>query len=250
VSQKFVRYVRGSNEVGVNAFALSNNDVVVDAATGLEWMRYDSAFYSAGPFNEGTMDWTEALEYCETLDLAGRSDWKLPDAHELHSIVDYSRSPEATNSAAIDSIFQASSITNEAGQPDYGWYWTSTTHRDGRQPGENAVYIAFGRATGNFTTPRDLPQVLDVHGAGAQRSDPKIGPNRDPYGRGPQGDMIRIFNFVRCVRGASSSSPDAPQSCRVEPLETPSPTQMSSAPARLRMEAIVTITLGGIISTL
>ena len=39
---------------------------------------------------------------------------------------------------------------------------------------------------------------LDVHGAGAQRSDPKEGNPADfPNGRGPQGDAIRIYNYVR-----------------------------------------------------
>ena len=34
------------------------------------------------------------------------------------------------------------------------------------------------------------------------RSDPKIGDASDfPHGRGPQGDVIRIQNMVRCVRG-------------------------------------------------
>ena len=43
---------------------------------------------------------------------------------------------------------------------------------------------------------------IDVHGAGAQRSDPKAGdPAMFPHGRGPQGDVIRINNFIRCVRG-------------------------------------------------
>jgi hypothetical protein len=43
-----------------------------------------------------------------------------------------------------------------------------------------------------------------VHGAGAQRSDPKAGNPADfPRGRGPQGDAIRIYNFVRLVRDAS-----------------------------------------------
>lgn len=47
--------------------------------------------------------------------------------------------------------------------------------------------------------------LLDVHGAGSQRSDPKSGdPSRFPYGRGPQGDVIRINNFVRCVRGGAA----------------------------------------------
>jgi len=43
--------------------------------------------------------------------------------------------------------------------------------------------------------------LMDVHGAGAQRSDPKAGnPDDFPHGRGPQGDVIRINNLVRCVR--------------------------------------------------
>ena len=42
---------------------------------------------------------------------------------------------------------------------------------------------------------------IDVHGAGAQRSDPKTGnPANYPTGFGPQGDAIRISNYVRLVR--------------------------------------------------
>ncbi len=42
---------------------------------------------------------------------------------------------------------------------------------------------------------------VDVHGAGSQRSDPKAGdPAMFPHGRGPQGDVIRIFNYARLVR--------------------------------------------------
>jgi hypothetical protein len=58
------------------------------------------------------------------------------------------------------------------------------------------VYISFGRAMGYFNS-----TWQDVHGAGAQRSDPKDGdPAAYPTGHGPQGDAIRIFNFVRPVR--------------------------------------------------
>ena len=42
---------------------------------------------------------------------------------------------------------------------------------------------------------------VDVHGAGAQRSDPKSGdPDDYPSYFGPQGDARRLFNYVRCVR--------------------------------------------------
>ena len=42
---------------------------------------------------------------------------------------------------------------------------------------------------------------LDVHGAGGQRTDPKTG---DPsYGMGPQGDVRRVYNYVRLVRNVN-----------------------------------------------
>jgi len=63
--------------------------------------------------------------------------------------------------------------------------------------GTAAVYVAFGRAMGY------MGGWVDAHGAGAQRSDPKSGNPEDfPYGRGPQGDAIRIYNYVRLVRDA------------------------------------------------
>ena len=52
-------------------------------------------------------------------------------------------------------------------------------------------------------------QWLDVHGAGCQRSDPKQGdPAAWPTGHGPQGDAIRIYNQVRCVRGGATYNSD------------------------------------------
>ena len=43
--------------------------------------------------------------------------------------------------------------------------------------------------------------LLDVHGAGCQRSDPKSGDINDyPQYFGPQGDVQYVYNFVRAVR--------------------------------------------------
>ncbi len=70
-----------------------------------------------------------------------------------------------------------------------------------------ADYMAIGEALGWMEDRRTGKKtLLDVHGAGSQRSDPKSGdPKQFPYGRGPQGDVIRIYNYVLCVRGGKAT---------------------------------------------
>lgn len=184
----FVLYVRGNTTYGINQLVDNGDGTVSDVATGLMWMKDDS---------QVGMNWKEALHYADTLTYAGYTDWRLPNIKELQSIVDYSRSPGTSGSAAIDPLFNCTPITNEGGLVDYPYYWSSTTHANWSQvAGGFAAYVSFGRALGFMEG-----AWQDVHGAGVQRSDPKDGdPNQYPTGHGPQGDAIRIFNFVRCVR--------------------------------------------------
>ena len=191
----FSIYVRTTGNYGENEFQDNGDDTITDSATGLQWQRDDSG--------QG-MNWEDALAYCEGLELGGRDDWRLPNAKELHSIIDYSLSPDTTSTAAINPIFNISPITNEAADTDYPFFWTGTTHAASNGTGGSAVYIAFGRALGYMDG-----NWIDVHGAGAQRSDPKTGDPADyPEGHGPQGDAIRIFNHARCVRnGDREDSP-------------------------------------------
>jgi len=184
----FVQYVRGVTDYGINDFTDNGNSTITDHATGLMWTQFDS---------DSAMTWEDALSYAENLECAGHSDWRLPNVKELQSIVDYTRSPGTTNSAAIDPLLNCTSITNEGGQTDYPFYWSATTHANwSAVAGGFASYVCFGRALGYMEG-----AWRDVHGAGAQRSDPKAGdPDDYPYGHGPQGDAIRIFNHVRCVR--------------------------------------------------
>ncbi len=210
----YVLYVRGNPDYGRNDFVDNGDGTVTDLATGLMWSKEDS----------GTgMDWEAALAWVQEKNAEnylGHDDWRLPNAKELQSIVDYDRSPNTTDSAAIDPVFDATPIVNEGGQPDYPWYWTGTTHIEQTAGGMDteAAYVAFGRALG-WMGPAGAPclNLLDVHGAGAQRSDPKSGSPTDytlgvscsdggpAYGRGPQGDVVRIDNFVRLVRDAGGT---------------------------------------------
>jgi len=218
----FVLCVRGNPNYGKNNFHDEGNGVITDCATGLVWSKADSG---------RGMNWQEALAWAQQKNaekFLGHGDWRLPSVKELQSIVDYSRSSDATQSPAIDPVFKCTAITNETGEADFPFYWSATTHV-GMRGGEDAAYVAFGRASGWMPPPRfggrlgqdgppDGPppeagsrggdagdyHFLDVHGAGAQRTDPKRGyPTMFPHGRGPQGDVIRIYNYVRLVRNTA-----------------------------------------------
>ncbi|MFZ4398317.1 MAG: metallophosphoesterase family protein, partial [Kiritimatiellia bacterium] len=114
----------------------------------------------------------------------------------------YTRSPDTTASAAIDPVFASTQITNEHYQVDYPWYWSGTTHGQYNGSGGSGAYVCFGRAMGYMNS-----AWQDVHGAGAQRSDPKGSLNgytqldNGYYNSiAPQGDAVRMNNYVRLVR--------------------------------------------------
>ena len=190
----YVMLVRGRETYGLNNFVDNGDGTITDLSTGLMWMMYDSGYLE----DDGAMNWEDALDWAENLDYAGYTDWKLPNAKELQSIVDYTRSPDTTHSAAIDPLFQATEIETILSAAGYAYYWTSTTHLDGRNPEAWAVYVSFGEALGDMNG-----NISDVHGAGSQKGDPKAGSEADtPYAseQAPQGDVISVYNLVRAVR--------------------------------------------------
>ncbi|MBK7866981.1 MAG: DUF1566 domain-containing protein [Ignavibacteriales bacterium] len=178
-----VRLVTGNLAYGENLFQDNGNGTVSDLATGLMWQQSDN---SAG------INWEDALAYAQTKNKAnylGYNDWRLPNSKELQSLVDYTRSPGATNAAkvgpAINAPFSCTAITNDGGKADYPYYWTSTSAIS-KANGiyANAWYVAFGRAEdGNGE---------DLHGAGAVRFDSKI--------KGNSAGEERVLNYVRLVR--------------------------------------------------
>ncbi len=187
---KRVRAVRG-NTYGVNQYMDNSDGTITDKATGLMWSQSDSG---------SGMDWEHALAYAQTQNTAnylGHSDWRLPSVKELQSIVDYTRSPSATNMAnvgpAIDPMFSCTGITNESGDADYPYYWTGTSARF--QSGGYYYYgwyVAFGMAVDGAGN--------DFHGAGAVRFDTKV--EGGPAGEGGE----RYYNYVRLVRDQRCSA--------------------------------------------
>lgn len=85
-------------------YTANGNGTVTDTVTGLTWQQADDGVYR---------NWEQALSYCEDLGLGGKDDWRLPNALELQSLVDYSR-----YDPSIDPVFECRS---------YG-YWSGSTY--------------------------------------------------------------------------------------------------------------------------
>jgi len=132
-----VRFVCGNTEYGKNNFSNNGDGTISDLATGLMWEQNDS---------KKGVNWEAALLLVvkrNKENYLGHNDWRLPDAKELQSLLDYSRSPQKTKSAAINPLFRVTEIKDESGKTNFPFYWTSTTHV-GQPGGDAAVYICFG----------------------------------------------------------------------------------------------------------
>ena len=195
----FVQLVRGNEQYGINDFADNNDGTISDRATGLMWTKDDS---------QKGMTWKDALAWTQeknSENYLGYSDWRLPNIKEMQSLTDYDNAPDYNGKPAIDTdFFNCTTIINEESKEDYPWYWSGTTHASVTGDGSNGCYVPTGRAMGYYRN-----TWVDIHGAGAQRSDPKSETvfatlnkldNGYYYGDAPQGDANRVYNYVRLVR--------------------------------------------------
>ncbi len=85
-------------------FVDNGNGTVTDNCTGLMWQQQT--------VSAETYPWDGALQYCENLDLAGYTDWRLPNVRELQSIVNYGRRGNSNEFIL-------------GGVPE--WYWSSSS---------------------------------------------------------------------------------------------------------------------------
>lgn len=97
---------------------VKNTDIVDDSTTHLSWQ--DSTYSS-----DANISWSDAQNYCSTLELGGYSDWRLPTVNELRSIVDYTRS----DGSALNAVFE-NEPTYIYQNSYYRSYWTSTYRSD------------------------------------------------------------------------------------------------------------------------
>lgn len=153
-SDNYIRCVRGESLDGKQKLTRDDTlEVVIDEYSGLMWQ--DNAFSA-----ETKQDWETAVEYCEDLELAGYSDWELPSADTLRSIVDYSRYGKAISSKfdniGGDSIEYWSSSTYSA-NPAYAWAMFFNDGLDNGYTRANSYYTRCVRQHTEGVTPTPAP---------------------------------------------------------------------------------------------
>lgn len=131
---------------GIDGPYIDNEDrTISDLGTGLMWQRVD---------NNRTYEWEDACEYCEDLNLAGYSDWELPDILQLRTLIDADHFPK------INTAY----FTNCKSYPFY-WSGSTVSHYT-----ENAWYVGFDYGVVNHNLKDNTYYVRCV------RSGPEIPP--------------------------------------------------------------------------
>jgi DNA-directed RNA polymerase, delta subunit len=112
-----VMCVRGKGLPAANfeISSVSGDSIAKDYSSGLVWQKTYTEIET----------WQEALAYCENLEYAGFSDWRLPNKNELTSIINYDSD---NDSWPLDMPW------------DYG-FWTSTTFFSSSMTNELAIVI-------------------------------------------------------------------------------------------------------------
>ena len=106
------------------ATVLSSGGVATDSVTNLQWQDDDASIATS-------KSWTDAIAYCEALELGGKTDWRLPNKNELISIVDYTKSSEV--------------FLNGFTKVSNSRFWSSTTYADD----DSAWHVGFGDGRAN-----------------------------------------------------------------------------------------------------
>nr|HPJ72583.1 DUF1566 domain-containing protein [bacterium] len=104
-------YYEAGAPFGFDLFDIGGTKITVDNNTGLIWAADGN---QAGCCFGAETDWAAAVAWCQNLNFAGSSDWRLANARELQTIADY-----GTTYPSIDTAYFPNTKND--------WYWSSTT---------------------------------------------------------------------------------------------------------------------------
>jgi len=120
------------------SYTVNADNTITDNVTGLMWRRCSQGQNDDATCTgtAGTYTWENALSQCENETADGYTDWRLPNARELMSIVDYG----VAVAPRINTVAFPNTVSD--------YYWTSTTYVPNTA---RAFYVAFiGGAVNNI----------------------------------------------------------------------------------------------------
>ncbi len=105
----------GAYTINPPSYTDNGNGTITDNVMSIIWQKQDDGMLR---------DWDTAINYCSTLSLGGFTDWRLPSAIDLLSIVDYGRDNPSINTT----YFPIQSKVNAVPTQTAYAYWSSTTN--------------------------------------------------------------------------------------------------------------------------
>ena len=184
-------YVRGNPDYGNNDFADNGDGTITDRATGLMWKQDDSG--DGAELGGGAGLRARALEYLAATTTGGCRTPRSCRASSTTPRVAATDRPARRPSIPCSSTHDR----DRGGRTGLRIYWTGPRTRGGRGAGRTWP------SAGRWATCSGRWHGRPRRRRPAQRPQERR-PRRLPAtGSGPQGDAIRIFNYVRCVRAGS-----------------------------------------------
>lgn len=124
-----------------------HGETVTDNLTGLMWVK---APHSLDGNSQGQA-WEEAIGFCNSLNYAGHSDWRLPNILELQSLISYGR------------YYPALPQDHPFEDVRFSYYWSSTTHVG---QAERAWFVYFYHGNVSLNVKSNAYEVWPVRSGG------------------------------------------------------------------------------------
>ncbi len=136
---RYVRAVRGGQNLLQEHFVDNQDGTITDMATGLMWQKCSmgqswNATTGECDGSASASGWQSALKLCDDMSLSGYDDWRLPNRNELQTIIDYT-----TYNPSINGIYFPNSMSS--------MYWSSTTIVDSPLHAWSVYFYQKGRVS-------------------------------------------------------------------------------------------------------
>lgn len=175
----------------------SGNKIIKDEVTSLEWMGCVQGYENCSDASQicsGTnhlCTWKEALNYCNTLNWGGKTDWRVPDLYELSTLIDFEE-----NYPAID----PTTFTDMENPRGYE-FWTSASSPYGISEFVMAIQFFEGTTEGKDTT--------EIAATRCVRSNPHIAP-LSRFERSGKTSPVVIDHFTNLMWQGCLGSAESP----------------------------------------